>query len=142
MNGLLASQVLVAALGAGWTVIFYFVKRTLRSIDTRLEENSRSAEVLAGNLKAAAEGRDERLRGALGRLARAASRNFALLKNDIARNGEALRKEAARAVSAQCGDCRKQYVTRQEFGAFTANMNHKIDSIYEFLKQEERTQKR
>lgn len=95
MNAALGTQLLVIAIGAGWTVIFYFVKRTLASIDRKLEEN----------------------RG----------------QND------SLHVKVGRALAARGGVCQRQYVSRQEFGAFTATINHKIDSIYEFLKKDERT---
>ena len=95
MNAALETQLLVIAIGAGWTVIFYFVKRTLASIDRKLEENRE--------------------------------------RNDL------LHAKVARALAVRRDDCRRQYVSRQEFGAFAATINHKIDSIYEFLKKDERT---
>lgn len=142
MNNLLAAQILVAALGAGWTVILFFLKRTLRGIDARLEANARAAEELARGLRSSAALRDERVARALRGLAAASGRNYSLLKAEMERGGASLRKETERAVAAQCGECGGRYVSRREFGAFTANMNHKIDSMYEILKQEERTQKR
>lgn len=95
MNATLETQLLVVGIGAGWTVIFYFVKRTLASIDRKLEENRAQSDLLHAKV--------------------------------------------GRALAARHGGCQRQYVSRQEFGAFTATINHKMDSIYECLKKDERT---
>ncbi len=52
---------------------------------------------------------------------------------------DSLYAKVGRALAARRDGCQRQYVSRQEFGAFTATINHKIDSIYEFLKKDERT---
>ncbi len=139
MNATLETQLLVFAVGAGWTVIFYFLKRTLASIDRKLEENRQQAISAADQLRQWDAARAEKINRQIRAMAVSATRQLGLIRHGLEKQAGQRHAEMERAQTARCGGCQRQYVSRQEFGAFTATINHKIDSIYEFLKKDERT---
>lgn len=89
MSEYFTARLIVLVLGIAWSVIFYLGKRTLSSIESKIDASFKKID----------------------------STNR-LLSRAMERRGRA---------------CRKLFVSRQEFGAFTATMNHKIDSIYEIV---------
>ena len=142
MNTTAAVQLLVFALGTGWTVIFYLLKRTLRSIDRKIDESLHRTEQNGKELRDALTGKEEKLNRSIRLLATASARQMRGVRAELDRRNSLLRDGVAAAMNSRHRVCRDAYVSRQEFGAFTATINHKIDSIYEILKQEERTQSR
>ncbi len=141
MNITAAAQLLVFVLGAGWTVVFYLLKRTLASIDKKIDESLQRSEQNGKELHAALASKEERLNRNMRILATAGAKQMQRLRGDMDRRNSALKDGVREAMAVRRKACGVAYVSRQEFGAFTAEMNHKIDSIYEILKQGERTQK-
>ncbi len=113
MTATLAAELAAALAGALWTVIFWFVKRTLDAIEKKLEENRKQSE--------------------------SAARQLERLGRELEARHGGLQADLLRTLAARRAACQRHYVSRQEFGAFTATINHKIDCIYELLKTEERT---
>lgn len=89
MSEYVAARLLVLVLGIAWSVIFYLGRRTLNSIESKIDASFKKIDGVNR-----------------------------LLSRTMERRGRA---------------CRKLFVSRQEFGAFTATINHKIDSIYEIV---------
>lgn len=89
MNEYFTARLVVLILGIAWSVIFYLGKRTLNSIESKIDASFKKID-----------------------------NTNRLLNRTMERRGRI---------------CRKVFVSRQEFGAFTATINHKIDSIYEIV---------
>ncbi len=107
MNKYIFAQLLIFALGVGWSVIFFLGKYTLRTIHKKMDTGFDRINAIHEALKDSAQKRDRRIVRAI--------------------------KSLSVSLSRQNHSCRKAFVTRQEFGAFAANINHKIDSIRELL---------
>ncbi|GMT42515.1 MAG: hypothetical protein IEMM0002_0926 [bacterium] len=113
---------MVLILGIAWSVIFYLGKRTLNSIEAKIDENFQRIDDTNRLLNKMMERREKRIRSELASWTAKFAKQFRLLKAD-----------SGISISAQKRVCQRLFVSRQEFGAFTANINHKIDSIYEIV---------
>ncbi len=89
MNEYFTARLIVLVLGIAWSVIFYLGKRTLNSIESKIDASFKKI--------------------------------------------EGVNRLLNRSMERRRRICRKAFISRQEFGAFTANINHKIDSIYEIV---------
>lgn len=103
----MVGKLLLFILGVGWTAIFYLGKRTLASIDKKIDGNIAAIE-----------------------------RSQQVLRSAIKKQNRLNATKSEKRIAEREKACRRFFVSRQEFGAFTATINHKIDSIYEILKKE------
>jgi len=130
-------QLIILGLGIGWSIVFYLGKRTLTVIDRKMEENLAKVEKTAAGTANLVRGQRAEINTALKTLAVSMARQVRSLDKKIISREEAQKKRMEKQGRA----CAGLYLTRQEFGAFTASINHKIDSIYEYLHQMNRDKK-
>ena len=124
-------QLIILGLGIGWSIVFYLGKRTLTVIDRKMEENLAKVEKTAAGTANLVRGQRAEINTAIKTLAGSMARQVRSLDKKIVRREEAQKQR----MEKQGRTCAGLYLTRQEFGAFTASINHKIDSIYEYLHQ-------
>ena len=117
-----AVRMTVLLLGTAWSIIFYFGKRTLDAMDKKMDANFERIEQRQSVLRSSLERSEKRRRYEMRMWQKNAEKRFRLMKID-----------ADRTLSENNKTLQKIFVTRQEFGAFISNINHKIDSIYETL---------
>ena len=118
MNEETAGKLVLMIIGIAWSVIFYFAKRTLKGIDEKMERNMALLNTDYRELRRSMERRER------------------LIARNLRAHYARLSKKAEKTVSSNNRSLHRLFVSRQEFGAFVANMNHKIDSIYESIKTE------
>ena len=117
-----AVRMTVLLLGTAWSIIFYFGKRTLDAMDKKMDANFERIEQRQSVLRSSLERSEKRRRYEMRMWQKNTEKRFRLMKID-----------ADRTLSENNKTLQKIFVTRQEFGAFISNINHKIDSIYETL---------
>jgi len=130
-------QLIIFGLGIGWSIVFYLGKRTLTIIDRKMEENLKKVEKTSSGIAELVGRQRAEINAALKNLTASMARQVRALDKKITRQEEAQKK----GMEKQCETCAGLYLTRQEFGAFTASTNHKIDSIYEYFHQMSRDKK-
>jgi len=130
-------QLIILGLGIGWSIVFYLGKRTLTVIDRKMEENLEKVEKAAAGIADLVRKQRAEISATLKNLAGSMAKQVRELDKKIDRREEAQKKR----MEKQSRTCAGLYLTRQEFGAFTASINHKIDSIYEYLHQMSRDKK-
>ncbi len=130
-------QLIIFGLGIGWSVVFYLGKRTITVIDRKMDENLKQVEKTSSGIAELVRRQRAEINTALKNLAVSMARQVRALDKKITRQAEAQKK----GMEKQSETCASLYLTRQEFGAFTASINHKIDSIYEYLHQMSRDKK-
>jgi len=117
-----AVRLTVLLLGVAWSVIFYLGKRTLGAMDKKMDANFERIEETYRGLRSSLARGEKRMRYESRTWQKNSARQFGRMKTatdaTIADNNKTLQK---------------MFVTRQEFGSLIANINHKIDSIYETL---------
>jgi len=113
MSDRFIEQFLILAGGIGWSLLFFLGKKMLNSIEEKIETS----------LKEIASAQES---------IRDMPRNYEI---KIEKSAKIISKSLAKRIDKQCDTCNRMFVTRQEFGAFTATINHKIDSIYQLLKR-------
>jgi len=120
-----AVRLIVLLLGIAWSVIFYLGKRTLFAMDKKMDANFERSD------------RSQRaLRSSLVRGENLIRHEAKVWQKNAAKQFSRMKAVTDRNIAANNKTLQKIFVTRQEFGSLVANINHKIDSIYETLSDE------
>ncbi|MFQ5432930.1 MAG: hypothetical protein ACE5EN_10540 [Nitrospinota bacterium] len=120
-----AVRLTVFLLGIAWSVVFYFGKRTLSAMDKKMDASFERIEQTNRALRSSLERGEKRLR-----------REARVWQKNAAKQFSRMKTVTGRTISDNNKTLHKMFVTRQEFGSLIANINHKIDSIYETLSDE------
>jgi methyl-accepting chemotaxis protein len=120
-----AVRFIVLLLGIAWSVIFYFGRRTLSAMDKKIDANFERMDNAYRSLNSSLERSDKRMR-----------HEGRLWRKSMAKQLRMMKAVTDRTIAGNNKTLQKLFVTRQEFGAYIANINHKIDSIYETVKPE------
>jgi len=115
----------VFLLGIAWSVIFYLGTRTLSAMEKKMDANFERIEQTNRALRSSLERGEKRMRHEARAWQKNTAKQFSRMKAVTDRN-----------IAANNKALQKMFVTRQEFGSLVANINHKIDSIYETLNNE------
>ncbi len=115
-------RLIVLLLGIAWSAIFYLGKRTLSSMDKKIDANFERIDRSQRALRSSLERGEKRTRFEARGWQKNSAKQFRQMKTFT-----------DRTLSENNKTLQKMFVTRQEFGSFIANINHKIDSIYETL---------
>lgn len=125
-------QLLIFVLSVGWSLILYFGQRIFRTMDRKLDASFERIEKTNHDFRKMVEKHESKMERAVKTLAGKVGRHLRRLHAKIESQGQLHQNEFERQNKAY----NRLFVTRQEFGAFTAAINHKIDSIYELLSKE------
>ena len=117
-----AVRLIVLLLGVAWSVIFYLGKRTLSVMDKKMDANFERIDRSQRALRSSLERGEKRMRF-----------EAKIWQKNSAKQFRAMKTLTDRTLSENNKRLQKMFVTRQEFGSLIANINHKIDSIYETL---------
>jgi hypothetical protein len=132
----LIDQVLILILTIGWSLAFYLAKRTIDSIDKKLDASFLRIDRAGEDMKKMLEKRDTRFEKEITGLRVSTSDELKALSRKMEEKSRHDVEEVDRRLEGLASVYSKIYVSRQEFGAFTANINHKIDSIYQSINRE------
>ncbi len=127
------AQFVVFVLGVGWSVIFFLAKRTLHSIDGKMESGFSRMDKTGSDLKRMVKRNEAEMKIALRSIVTGIEGQIKALDKKIEDQNRFNKNEIKNHLRAQKTAYANLFVTRQEFGAFTATINHKIDSIYQAL---------
>jgi len=136
MNERLIDQLLILILAIGWSLAFYLAKRALSSIDKKLDASFLRIDRASEEVQRKFEKREARFEKALSGLSASTSDELKSLNRKVDEKSKDDFEEVNRRLEGLASVYSKIYVSRQEFGAFTANINYKIDSIYQSISRE------
>jgi Skp family chaperone for outer membrane proteins len=132
----LIDQFLFLVLAVGWSLAFYLAKRALGSIDKKLDASFLRIDRTGKEMEKKLEKRDARFEKELRSLSAITSDELKVLNRKVEEKSRHDGEAVNRWLEGLASVYSKIYVSRQEFGAFTANINHKIDSIYQSINRE------
>ena len=132
----LAAQLIVLGLSVLWSLLFYMGKRLFASMDKKMDASFSRMDEIGRELKEQFEKSDIRLEKDFERLELGTESQVKGLAEKMETQSKAQRSDIKKRLESATRAYSRLFVSRQEFGAFTANINHKIDSIYETLSRE------
>lgn len=132
----LIDQLLILILTVGWSLAFYLAKRALGSIDKKLDASFLRIDRTGEEMKKRLEKREAKFEKELSSLSSVTSDELKALNRKVDEKSRHDVDEVNRRLEGLASVYSKIYVSRQEFGAFTANINYKIDSIYQSINRE------
>jgi len=133
MDKNLFMQFLILIISIGWSLLLFLGKRTLRSMDKKMEASFERIDKTGKDLQKVIAKRDAIRGREMRTFSLRAKRDLQMLQKKFEIQSDKEKDEMEKRIEQLSRAYTQTFISRQEFGAFTANMGHKIDSIYERL---------
>ena len=132
----LLAQLLGLFISIGWSLLLFLGKRTLTAMDRKMDANFEELQAKVKELQKQIAHKDARRGREIRNLSIRARREFIKVIRNIKSQSDMNMGEMEKRIEKLSRSHAQSFASRQEFGAFAANINHKIDSIYERLTME------